>query len=164
MKRRPPKQETVLPLGKNFAADEMAGSLMRDQAAHAGLRYRSPRTGALVAQSVAEAEFSQSFDGIGTEDHEPGGLWDFEQEQASRPTAQRWPHKAAGRYDDERMVKFADENSREFSDMEVQVYSLFWPGRMSYGQVALRLGKTAKQVRECVQRLRARCARVGQRS
>lgn len=123
-----------------------------------GVEYnpRSPRTGRMVAQATAEAEYAQSRDGIPTRDHAPPGLWDFEQEAKLRAVAGCRLPTAPERYDARAMQEYADENSGDFTDLELQVYTLFWCGKLSYAQIGRQLGRDKARIRECVQRLRAK--------
>lgn len=119
----------------------------------------SPRTGRMVSQAVAEAEFSQSFDAIPTREHQAGGLWDFEKESGIRAAAGCRLPTAPERYDAATMQEYADHHSGEFTDLELQVYTLFWCGKLSYGQIGRQLGRDKARIRECVQRLRDRMNR-----
>lgn len=121
----------------------------------------SRRTGRMVSQTVAEQEFSESFDAITTRDHPPGGLWDREKEAAMRLKAGCKLPTAIERYDAEAMRAFGDARSHTFTDLELQVYTMFWAGKLSYGQIGREVGKEKARIRECVQRLRARCDEAG---
>jgi|SRR5215831_505890 len=125
----------------------------------------SVRSGRMVAQSTAELDYAQSIHAVATDEHAGGGLWDHDEDTTTRQKeltrmqadgrkiSSAWPHKALGRYDDERMIHFVGNGAR-LTAHQYEIYKLFWEGRMSYGTIARRIGCARDRVREAVKLLR----------
>lgn len=127
----------------------------------------SPRSGRMVAQATAEREWAESFNSVPTPQHGHGGggFWDHDADLATRQAAinralaegrtmrRPWPTKSEPRYDDERM-RAALGDGADLTAHQLEVYLLFWRGRLSYNQVARRIGSSAAAVRTNVKRLR----------
>jgi len=131
----------------------------------------SVRSRKMVAQSTAEHDWSESIHSIPTpkHGHTAGGLWDHDADVATRAKEtvrleaekgcrlSRIPRQAPPRYDAELLERFVTQGAR-MTTAQYETYLLFWRGRLSYGQVAAKTGRTPKQVREAVQHLRRRAA------
>lgn len=125
---------------------------------------RSPRTGRAVAQSVAEREFAHSLDGIPTQEHQAGGLIDYERMPS---TGQRAPTKPR-RPDEAEMRAFVEREmsrgrSRNVTTREWEVFKYFWEGLLSYRETARKIDCDRDRVREAVKRLRQKLALDGVR-
>lgn len=114
----------------------------------------SPRSGRMVSHEQAEREYQEMHGAIGSP-----GLWSYDQEAKMRGAAGCRQPTAPGRYDDAEMQRFADAESSRWTDLELQVYALFWGGKLSYGQIGRQLNRSKERIRECVQRLRSRLQR-----
>jgi hypothetical protein len=113
----------------------------------------SPRTGRAAAQDSTEREHGMSFDGIRTEKHGGGGLWDYSQEAAMGPRRLNADHnqKVAEGPAMARYVEKAGLTPRMFA-----IYTWYWNQGMSRGQIATRLGCKADQIDKVVKLLRRR--------
>jgi hypothetical protein len=154
---RRPKQEPVLP----DVPDEWAGADPHALRMPPG-KVTSHVTGREKSYSSVLEEYRMSIDSVPVlEEGLVGGLWDHEQEARMRSAAGCRVARAPERYDASQMRAFADATSSEFTDLELQVYAMFWVGKLSYGQIGRRLGKDKARIRECVQRLKARADKLG---
>jgi hypothetical protein len=129
----------------------------------------SVRSGKMTAQSTAERDWAESIDAIPTAEHSAGGLWDHEADGSTRqaalermssdgrPISRHWPHKPLDRYDELQMRRFVERHASKLTARHYEVYKLFWEGRWSYGQIALRLGVKKQRILECVHDLRCKC-------
>lgn len=142
------------PQNPDFFADPHAGAIPGALRGPPG-KVPSPRTGRPVAPSTAQIEYGQSFDAVPVrKEAMHGGFWDFDQEALQGP--RRGP-PVPERYDAEGMRGYVA--THELSPYQRQVYECFWLKRLSYAQVAKRIGATnARRVYEAVVRIRIKAA------
>jgi hypothetical protein len=113
----------------------------------------SPRTGRAAAQDSTEREHGMSFDGIRTEKHGGGGLWDYSQEAAMGPRRVNAAH-AQKQVEGPAMERLIAGGVLTERLMTIAV--LYWQQGLSRGQIATRLGCKADRIDEAVKGLRRR--------
>jgi hypothetical protein len=111
----------------------------------------SPRTGRAAAQDSIEREHSMSFDGIRTERHGGGGLWDYQQEAKMGPRRLSADHSQK-QAEGPAVARLIASGTLTERLMLIAVW--YWQQGMSRGQIARRLECKGDRIDEAVKGLR----------